>query len=171
MKNWLRLGVVMAVVTTASACSTSHVYLVRHAEKRNESDTSTLTPAGQLRAEALARELASVRFDSILSTPYRRTQLTAAPLATQQKLPVRTYAPHPTSVVLKRVGHLRGKTTLVVGHSNTLLEIAKGLGANPSLQKIEAGDYDNLFHLTIRRRPFGTSVTLDERTFGVPTAP
>jgi len=154
-----------------ASCSTSQVYIVRHAEKRNESDTSSLTPAGQQRALALARELASVRIDSVLTTPYRRTQLTAAPLAEAKKLPVVTYSPSPTEGVAKRVLQMRGKNVLVVGHSNTILEIARALGTMPSRAKIESGDFDNLLQVTIRRGPLGRKVTLVEKTYGAPTAP
>ncbi|WP_266362449.1 SixA phosphatase family protein [Tellurirhabdus rosea] len=168
MKNWLRSWVVAAVVAATSACSTSHVYIVRHAEKRNESDTSSLTPVGQARAQALARELASVSIDSILSTPYLRTRQTAEPLARAKNLPVGTYAPHPTEVVLRRLNDLKGKTVLVVGHSNTILEIAKGLGTRPTLQKIESGDHGNLYHVTIHRSLTGRKVKLEERTYGAP---
>lgn len=74
-----------SLLTVASvlltACSTTTVYIVRHAEKVNETDTTDLSPAGHQRALALADTLARQGIDSIFTTPTRRTRQTAAPLA------------------------------------------------------------------------------------------
>ncbi|WP_128545671.1 SixA phosphatase family protein [Larkinella soli] len=154
-----------------SACSTSTVYIVRHAEKRNDTDTSTLTPAGSERAQALAERLAGRNIDLILTTPYARTRLTAAPLAKQRNLTTGTYPAGPPTAVVKQLEEADAKNILVVGHSNTILEIAKALGTNPSRQKIESGDFDNLLIVTVRKGLFGQSVDLKEETYGTPTAP
>lgn len=156
---------------TLTSCSTTTVYLVRHAEKVDETDSTDLSPVGKQRALALADTLANRSVDSIFTTPYRRTRQTAEPLARRLAIRSMDYAPKPTAAVLDRVDRIRGKTVLVVGHSNTVLEIARGLGATPNLRTIESGDYDNLFVLRIKRGPFGKRVGLTEKTYGMVTLP
>lgn len=163
------LFVFLFVVSTA--CSTTTVYIVRHAEKLNETDTTDLTPAGYARATALAETLANRGIDSIFSTPYYRTRQTAQALATRIGVPVTNYPAKPTEAIVNRVKAIRHKTVLVVGHSNTILEIASGLGAKPTMTKIESGDFDNLFRVRLHRGPFRRSVTFFPSTYGQPTAP
>lgn len=154
-----------------TACSTTTVYIVRHAEKVDETDSTDLSPAGKQRALALADTLANRGIDSIFSTPYRRTRQTAQPLAQRLAVPIADYATKPTSALADRVKRIRNKTVLVVGHSNTVLEMARDLGATPTLRTIESGDYDNLLVLRIRRQLFGKVVSLTEKTYGQPTQP
>lgn len=155
----------------STACSTTTVYIVRHAEKLNETDTTDLTPAGYERATALAETLGNRGIDSIFSTPYYRTRQTAQALATRIGVPVLDYPAKPTEAIVNRVKVISHKTVLVVGHSNTILEIARGLGAKPTMAKIESGDFDNLFRLRIHHGPFRRSVTFFPSTYGQPTAP
>lgn len=58
---------------------------------------------------------------------------------------------------------------LIVGHSNTVLEIVKGFGTMPTLTTIQSSDYDNLFIVTIQKKLGKTSVSLKETTYGVAT--
>lgn len=153
------------------ACSTTTVYLVRHAEKVDETDSTDLSPAGQRRAVSLADTLANRGIDSIFTTPYRRTRQTAEPLATRLRLRSVPYAASPASAVVQRINRIRNRTILVVGHSNTILPVARGLGATPTLPTIESGDFDNLLTLRIKRRPFGKRVNLSETRYGQPTPP
>jgi broad specificity phosphatase PhoE len=147
------------------------VYIVRHAEKVDESDSTDLSPAGRQRALALADMLANRGIDSIFTTPYRRTRQTAEPLAKRINVRSVDYALKPLEAITSRVSRTQNKTVLVVGHSNTILEIAKGLGAKPTLTKIESGDFDNLLQVRIHRRPFGKSVDLSQTTYGLITPP
>ncbi|GAB3807221.1 phosphoglycerate mutase family protein [Spirosoma humi] len=159
------------LIVVSTACSTTTVYIVRHAEKLNETDTTDLTPAGYERATALAKTLGNRGIDSIFSTPYYRTRQTAQALATRIGVPVTDYPAKPIEAIVNRVKQIRHKTVLVVGHSNTILEIARGLGAKPSMAKIESGDFDNLFRLRIHQGPFRRSVTFFPSTYGQLTAP
>ncbi len=159
----LLLTVLAACLFTS--CSTTTVYIVRHAEKVDETDSTDLSPAGKQRAMALANTLADRGIDSIFTTPYRRTRQTAEPLA--QRLAIRSvaYPASPPDALVRRVNRMRNQTIVVVGHSNTILPIARRLGARPTMTQIEPGDYDNLLTLRIRQRPFGKRVDLLERTY------
>lgn len=154
-----------------TACSTTTVYIVRHAEKVSEADTTDLTPAGYVRAAALADRLGSASIDSIFTTPYRRTRQTAQPLAKRLGVSLTDYPAKPIDAIVNRVARISGKQVLVVGHSNTILEIAKGLGAQPTMTRIESGDFDNLFRVDLKRGLFGKSVSFSKTTYGALTPP
>lgn len=154
-----------------TSCTTSHIYIVRHGERLNNTDTTSLSAEGHARARLLAEELAGAGIDSIFCTPYLRTQQTAAPLAGRLSRSITTYPVSPTDAIVNRLKRLRGQNALVVGHSNTVLEIVQGLGKKPALAKIEAGDFDNLYEVTLKRGPFGRTVSLRESTYGRPTPP
>jgi phosphohistidine phosphatase SixA len=160
-----------ALFTILASCSTTTVYIVRHGEKVDETDSTDLSPAGFARAAALADTLAGRGIDSIFSTPFRRTRQTVEPLAKRIGVNVVNYPPKPVEAIADRVSRIRNKTVVVAGHSNTILEIAKGLGARPTMTKIEAGDFDNLLRVRIHRGPFRKSVDLSQTTYGQITPP
>ena len=127
------------------------IYIVRHAEK----DTSNLknpdpglTSQGRERAKALALILKRKKLAAVFSTTYKRTTETAAPAAQRSGLPVMNYINADQLVNLIK-SSWQNKTILIVGHSNTVLEIAKGLGAHPPIQILRDDDYDFLFKVTI----------------------
>jgi broad specificity phosphatase PhoE len=159
------------VSLSITACSTTTVYIVRHAEKVNETDTTNLTPAGYARATALADTLAKRSIDSIFSTPYRRTRQTAQLLATRLGIPVVDYPAKPMENMVDRINRMRNKTVLVVGHSNTILEMARGLGEQPAMTRIESGDFDNLFRVMIHGGSLRRSVNFLPKTYGKLTPP
>ncbi len=161
--------VLISLLALLTSCSTTTVYLVRHAEKVDESDSTDLSVTGRIRAVALADTLANNHVDMILATPYRRTRQTAEPLAQRLHLPIKTYPVAPISVGVDQIDRILSRTVLVVGHSNTILELARGLGATPTLTTIKGTDFDNLLKLRIRRTLFGRSVQLRETTYGQPT--
>ena len=168
----MRSFVLISVVTmTLMACSTTTVYIVRHAEKVGEADTADLSPAGKQRALALADVLTNKGIDSIFTTPTRRTRQTAEPLSQRISVPLVEYPARPNEGIVNRVRQIQNKTVLVVGHSNTILDIARGLGTQPTKNTIESGDFDNLFRVRIRRGLLGESVRLSEATYGQPTSP
>ena len=167
----MRLLFITLLAELLMACSTTTIYIVRHAEKVSESDTTSLSSAGKQRAITLADTLANKGIDSIFTTPYRRTRQTAEPLAQRIGLRLVEYPTRSNEAIVNRVSHIRNKTVLIVGHSNTILDIAMGLGAQPAMDKIESGDFDNLLRVKIYRRPFGKSITLGQTTYGQPTPP
>lgn len=151
------------------SCSTTNIYIVRHGERANDTDTTSLSAAGHERAKALATRLANTPIDSIFVTPYTRTAQTAAVVAAQLHLPLTKYPAAPVATIANRLATLQGKNALVVGHSNTVLEIARALGTTPSMTKIDHLDYDNLLFIQFKRTPFGRRVHLYEEVYGKPT--
>lgn len=165
-KQWFIIGV---LVINLSSCYTTQIYIVRHAERLDQSADTPLSDAGHQRAKNLAEKLGKEHIDAIYVSNYQRTRQTAQPLADILRKQYAIYEPKPISVVVNRLNRLKGKSALVVGHSDTIIEIAKGLGTNPSLLKIESSDYDNLFFVTIKKSLLGRKTTLIESTYGAKT--
>jgi len=119
------------------------LYLVRHAEKQaNGSRDPFLTEAGQQRAKRLAAWLKDKGIEDIWSTGYDRTRDTGQPLVTKPGLELSIYDPSNQSVL---VGHLLGRknTALVVGHSNTIPELARLL-CDCEIADMDDSEYDRL---------------------------
>lgn len=135
--------------------------LVRHAEKvADGSKDPPLTAAGEQRAQALSRRLASMRLSAVYATGFQRTQQTAAPTARAHGLDVITYdakQPAPQLAAQLRRDHTRG-TVLVVGHSNTIPDIATAL-CDCAVAPMSEAEYDRL--TTVRIDGEG-HVTLEE---------
>lgn len=100
---WRVLGIAVAVTglligaaVPASAAELMRVTFIRHGESAGNAsgniDTSTpgpvLTAKGQLQAEAVAALLADNNYDGIYASTMVRTQLTAAPMSQDLRLPI-----------------------------------------------------------------------------------
>jgi broad specificity phosphatase PhoE len=106
--------------------------LVRHAEKaKDDPKDPTLSEVGGARAKRLAQGLAETRLAAAYATKYRRTQLTAAPTSLSHHLDPRIYdAALPAAEFARQLrGAHRADTVLVVGHSNTIPDLAAALCA------------------------------------------
>ena len=136
----------------SSSFSQSTVFIVRHAEKADDSKDAELSEkAGRARAEALANMLRDSKISVIYTTEFKRTQQTAAPLAKTLGLTVTTL---PAANQAALVAKLRASTanSLVVGHGNTIPDVIKALGISEPVN-ISESDYDNLFVLVLGEKP------------------
>ena len=131
-----------AVLETVPNPHPGEIYLVRHAEKAADgSDDPPLSEAGKRHAQALAAWFDGKPLAAVYATHLRRTQQTALPVATARDLDLRVL---PAGDSARLVQRLRardcGQPALVVGHSNTVPEIAAALGAAPfSIPETEFG--------------------------------
>jgi broad specificity phosphatase PhoE len=162
MKTQLLL---LLVVSVQAACTTRY-YLVRHAERLDNSAHSPLSEAGHARAQTLRDTLLDKDIHRIFASTYVRTQQTARPLAETLDMPITLYQPDTTAGLLERLRRIRGENVLVVGHSDNIPELVQGLcGQTVS---IAHQDYDNLFVVTVRRATH-TKRTLLRLTYGPPS--
>ncbi|TKC00641.1 SixA phosphatase family protein [Pedobacter cryophilus] len=133
----------------------SKIWIVRHAEKQTidpKNANPALNAEGEKRAEDLAEYLKKEKVDYIFSTDYLRTKQTAAPLAKQKGLEIETYNPKNHAVLVQKIKSLpQGKNSLIVGHSNTVLEILALLGGTAPVKTLTDDDYDFLFKLSLKR--------------------
>lgn len=137
--------------------------LVRHAEKRADAGNDPdLTPAGIERARVLGESLRDAPLQAAYATAYRRTQQTAAPAAALHGLQVTTYdAKEPAPALAARlIAQHRQGTVLVVGHSNTVADIAGAL-CSCAVAPLSDDEYDR--RIRIRRDAQGRATLEEER--------
>ncbi len=152
--------------TADDASEATTVYLVRHAEKVDESADPPLSEIGMARAQALADSLAPGGIDAVLVTPYQRTSLTAQPL-TERLAITPTVVSNDGGVDSLAVRTARavralpaGSRVLVVGHSNTVGPTVEALGG-PTTADLPSCEYDTLFEVTLAE-----DVAFVARTYG-----
>jgi phosphohistidine phosphatase SixA len=150
-----------ASAVAAEPCVPANVHLVRHAEKAaDDGDPDVrLSEAGQARAQALVAWFEGKPVDAVYATHLRRTQHTAMPLAAARDLELRVLPAGDSARLVSRLhrDHCGGHVVLV-GHSNTLPEIAAGLGGEAFA--IGEAEYGWVYTVqpptpTIRRERFG----------------
>lgn len=154
--------------------ATTTVIFVRHAEKAAmPADNPGLSPAGQRRVAELTRQLVDADVvagvDAVYSTPYRRTEETARPVADALSLPINTYDAADTEAIMEHIVKVhKGKVILVVGHSNTVPALIGNMGASKRVPEIAEDEYDNIYIVSIPW--FGKTKTIRLR-YGEPYAP
>jgi len=144
MKKFSALFIFMFVVfNSCTSDETTTYYLIRHAEK-DRTDTSNKNPnlnlEGLERAEKWASYFKNIELDAVYSTNYNRTQQTATPTAASKKLIVQSYNPSKMYDSLFQQ-NTKGKTVLVVGHSNTTPVFANKIVGEKKYDNIN--DHDN----------------------------
>ena len=149
------------------ACTTRY-YIVRHAERLNNTSDSPLSAAGLARANILCDSLRGKNISAVFASTFQRTQQTAQPLATALGLELKLYRPDTTAGLIARLKKIRGKNVLVVGHSNTVPELAEGLSGQ-AVAPIPEDDFDNLYIVKVRRA-WGLRRYLVHTTYG-PASP
>jgi phosphohistidine phosphatase SixA len=162
--RWPLLAALLLMAGCASTQQPSGAtfVVVRHAEKGNDDlQDPALSVAGQARAEALAVQLRDAPLTAIYATSFRRAQQTAAPVARTHHIDVQTYdgkLPAPEFASQLRRAHASG-IVLVVGHSNTVPDIAAAL-CGCAVEPMEETEYDR--RMTVRVLADGTArLTVD----------
>jgi len=122
------------------------IYLVRHSEKLPGSDPA-LSELGIARTAALARKLKDAGIAHVFSSDFKRTRLTAAPVAKQSNVEVTIYnarALAPFAVELEAFAKSAKGNILVVGHSNTTPVVASLL-TKAEFPMLNEDQYDHLY--------------------------
>ncbi|HWL41243.1 MAG TPA: phosphoglycerate mutase family protein [Gemmatimonadaceae bacterium] len=161
-----RVAPVTAAITT--------VVVVRHAEKgTDDARDPSLSATGQERAAALSALLKDAGVTGIYTTQYKRTRLTAEPLAQRLGISIverpvnsansATYARDLAQEILARNA---GQSVLVVGHSNTVPDIVSALSGQAVPAMTEA-EYDHVFMVAV---PASGPPRLKQSRYGCPGA-
>ena len=126
-------------------------YLIRHAEK-DRSDVKNknphLTEIGKKRAQKWATVFKNIPFDAVYTTNYHRTIETATPTAKAHHLTIQFYNPqHLYDTVFQQ--KTKGKTVLIVGHSNTTPYFVNKIIKKNKYKDIDDHNNANLYIVTI----------------------
>jgi len=146
--------------------SVTTVILSRHAERANDSDTtSLLQPNGFDRARTLTAVLWRAGITRVFSTSTKRASQTRKPFSDSLKLDTAIYAT-PQQLKNTILAENPGDVVFVVGHSNTVPEIISAFGGG-AIAQIN-NEFDNLFVLSIY--PGGQTQVLNLQ-YGASTPP
>ncbi len=146
----LFFGLIFGLVTlTLVSQEVSTYYLIRHAEKVITDDRNPeLTEEGMRRAKDWSDIFKDIHFDAVYSTDYIRTIETAKPTAESQGLEIKKY--HPTKIDFEKfLKDTKGKTVLIVGHSNTTPTITNKLIGTKKYEFIEDDVFGDLYIVEI----------------------
>jgi broad specificity phosphatase PhoE len=131
----------------------STYYLIRHAEKDRSDQTNrnpNLTEAGLKRAKNWATHFKTVSFDMVYSTDYNRTKQTAMPTAIVNNVELQFY--NPSDIKIEEfMEKTKGKTVLIVGHSNTTPTFTNGLLGEEKYKDIDDNNNANLYVVTVTK--------------------
>jgi phosphohistidine phosphatase SixA len=159
MRNSL---LILCLLIAPAVATAQTIFVVRHAERADAGMAAApgadpdLSPAGRERAESLAWVLKDARITRIYTSEMKRTRQTAAPMAKAAGVEATTVPAREVAALLEQVKAGTGNA-LIVGHSNTVPEILKGLGVAEPVT-ISDAEHDNLFIVT-------TVAAGDGRTF------
>lgn len=126
-------------------------YFIRHAEK-DRSDSSKkdphLTDQGLKRAQDWSKVLQHIPFDAIYATDFNRTNETGNPTAIKNGLNITSYNVS-TSYDDNFKKTTKGKTVLVVGHSNTIPDFVNSVIGKKKYEEIDDAINGNLYIVTL----------------------
>ena len=151
MKKLILTFIFLSLSLISYAQEITTYYFIRHAEKLRIDKTDknpNLNFNGYKRAEAWKDVFSDVPFDAIYSTDYNRTKLTAKQTATSKNLPILLYNPN-TMYSEAFQNNTKGKTVLVVGHSNTTNVFANKILGIEKYKEIKDNNNSNLYIVTI----------------------
>ena len=123
------------------------IYIVRHAEKADNSADPSLSADGLTRAKELIHVLADETIEAVFVTRFLRTQQTGAPIAAAAGVTPKQYTGTQDLVNTILSDHLGGHV-LVVGHSDTADDIAAATGI-PGLSDLNEHSFDRLFVINV----------------------
>jgi len=151
MKKFLLIIFVFTLFIACTSDKTTTYYLIRHAEKDRTNTTNknpNLNSDGVIRAEKWAKNFENIKLDAVYSTDYNRTQQTAAPTAKSKGLIVQSYNPSKMyDSIFKK--NTKGKTVLVVGHSNTTPVFANTILGQKKYKNMADNDNASLYIVTV----------------------
>lgn len=147
----ITLGSLHAFAQETSTAKTSTYYFIRHAEKdrSNPSEKDAhLTEQGKKRAQNWSKVLQNIKFDAVYATDYNRTKETAQPTASKNNLEIVTYSSNSNfDEAFKNA--TKGKTVLVVGHSNTIPDFVNAVIGKQKYDEIDDANNGNLYMVTL----------------------
>jgi phosphohistidine phosphatase SixA len=123
------------------------IYLVRHAEKLDNSKDPKLSKCGKQRAQQLSKILSKANISAIYSTKYQRTMQTAEPMSRLEQLKIQHYDPNNLELFSLQLKQEK-RNTLIVGHSNTTPVLTELL-AQQKVAPLTEDNYQYLYQVHI----------------------
>ncbi|MFZ6819748.1 histidine phosphatase family protein [Undibacterium sp. Ji22W] len=158
MKKIIAILSLSLSILSSPAWAFQTIVVVRHAEKVDESRDPLLSTQGQKRAQDLSRVLRDANIEQVYVTEFQRTQATAKPLADLRQLPLTPYSAKESLALGAQLREAK-KNTLVVGHSNTINTVLKGLGID-NMAPVADDEFDRLVIVTLSNERVSSATVL-----------
>ncbi len=161
-------GITTIIICLLTSCSQQTFYIVRHAEKADNSNDPQLSQLGIERAVDLEKYLADKKLDTVFTSTFKRTMLTGLTVFLPRALPqlnIDQQNPQALNTFIQRMKNIKtNKGILIVGHTNTVPTIVQGL-CGQTIAAIAENDYDNMYIIKIKNG----NKTLTQFTYGKPS--
>ncbi|HPW97111.1 MAG TPA: histidine phosphatase family protein [Flavobacterium sp.] len=127
------------------------IIVVRHAEKIDDgSKNPSLSDIGKLRAKKLDMLFADLKLDALYSTPFSRTTETLQPIANSRNLEIINYSPNNKNFSQNLLLNQKGKTIMIVGHSNTCPDLVNSLINETKFNPLNENEYGKIWIITFK---------------------
>jgi broad specificity phosphatase PhoE len=153
MKQRYILQIVLVLVAVFQYACVGTFYVVRHAEKLNDTPDSPLSAQGFQRAATLADSLFAKGIDTIFVSTRQRTQQTARPLALRLNKQMKIYGLDTVASFSVRIKNIK-KSVLIVSHTNFIPDIVQTISGQ-TVPAIVETDFDNMYKITVKRNWMG----------------
>ena len=146
------MRLLLALLLAFGVPARASVFIVRHAERADaKDDASLLSRKGKKRAKLLSSVLSGVPLKAVYTTEYKRTQQTGTPTAEAKGLKLTVTDSEKAADLAATLKALPPEEdVLVVGHTDTIPDILKGLGFAGAVE-VPKDQYDNLWIVTPRK--------------------
>lgn len=126
------------------------IILLRHAEKDLSDEENTADPnlsaEGRGRAERLVKIVEEYKPLQIYASEYKRTQQTAAPLAGERKLAVKSYDTRNLKELAAEIRSIKkSRRIVVIGHNNTTPALANLLLKTNQFRSLGENEYGKIW--------------------------
>jgi broad specificity phosphatase PhoE len=127
---------------------TTQYYFIRHAEKADSSKNPDLSKKGLERALEWKALFSAIQFDAVYSTDFKRTLQTIHPIVVENDQLLKLYNPQILDIETFKK-ETKGKTILIVGHSNTIPKMVNQLIKENKYGDIAENQFGNLYIVTL----------------------
>ena len=147
---------ILLFANQVSAQKTTYIIL-RHAEKDTTIANAKmmvsdppLNSFGEKRALSLVDKFKAYQINQIYSTNYKRTKATASPIANAQNLNITIYDPRKLDTFAAQLlsTENKGKTILIVGHSNSSPKLVNLLIGKDQYKELDESIYNTYWIVT-----------------------
>ncbi len=120
------------------------IYLIRHAEKQDDTKNTDLSAEGFERAENWKKYFEDIKIDAFYSSGFQRARHTCQPMAFSRDKSISIYKNHLMDLKKILQKH-KGGTVLIVGHSNRIPTFINNLLGEEKYPEILEPEFGNLY--------------------------
>lgn len=120
------------------------IFLIRHAEKQDDTKNTDLSSEGFERAENWKKYFENTQIDAFYSSGFQRARHTCQPMAFSRDKTITIYKNHLMNLK-EIIAKNQGKTVLIVGHSNRIPTFINTLLGEEKYPEILEPEFGNLY--------------------------